>query len=62
MKRTCATIEKIIGSKKSSGTFFPKWLVVNDLKFFDKNTIGENFNKFFMVKLDLNLNLKYHIR
>ena len=47
MKRTWATINKIIGSKKSSGTLFPKRLVVNDLEFFDKKTIAENFNEFF---------------
>ena len=32
MKRTWAFIEEIIGSKKSSGTLFPKQLVVNDLE------------------------------
>ena len=47
MKRTWVTIKEIIGSKKSSGTLFPKRLVVNDLAFFDKETIAENFNKFF---------------
>ena len=47
MKRTWATINKIIGSKKSSGALFPKRLVVNGLEFFDKKTIAENFNEFF---------------
>ena len=47
MKRTWVTIKEIIGSKKSSGTLFPKRLVVNDLKFLDKKAIAENFNKFF---------------
>ena len=47
MKRTWATIKKIIGSKKSSGTLFLKRLVVNDLAFFDKKTIAENFNILF---------------
>ena len=47
MKRTWATIKEIIGSKRSSGTLFPKRLVVNDFEFFDKRTIAENFNKFF---------------
>ena len=47
MKRTWVTIKEIIGSKKSSGTLFPKRLVVNDLTFFDKEIIAENFNKFF---------------
>ena len=40
-------IKEIIGSKKSSGTLFPKRLVVNDLEFFDKKTIVGYFNKFF---------------
>ena len=35
MKRTWATIKEIISSKKSSGTLFPKRLVVNDLEIFD---------------------------
>ena len=39
--------KKIKASKKLSGTLFPKWLVVNDLEFFNKKTIAENFNKFF---------------
>ena len=39
--------KKIIGFKKSSGTLFPKRLVVNDLEFFDNKTIVENFDKFF---------------
>ena len=47
MKRTWVTIREIIGSKKSSGTLFPKWLVVIDLEFFNKKTIAKNFNKFF---------------
>ena len=47
IKRTWVTIKEIIGSKKSSGTLFPKWLVVNDLEFFDKKTVVENFNKLF---------------
>ena len=47
MKRTWVTIKEIIGSKKSSGTLFPKWLVVIDLEFFNKKTIAKNFNKFF---------------
>ena len=47
MKRTWATIKEIIGSKKLSGTLFPKRLVVNDLEFFDNKTIVENFDKFF---------------
>ena len=47
MKRRWVTIKEIIGFKKSSGTLFPKRLVVNDLKFFDKKAIAENFNKFF---------------
>ena len=47
MKRIWATIKEIIGSKKSSGTLFSKWLVVNDFEFFDNKTIAENFNIFF---------------
>ena len=47
MKRTWVTIKEIIGSKKSSGTLFPKQLVVNDLEFLIKKTIAENFNNFF---------------
>ena len=47
MKKTWATIKEIISSKNSSGTLFPKRLVVNDLKFFDNKSIAENFNKFF---------------
>ena len=47
MNGTWVTIKEIIGSKKSGGTLFPKRLVVNDLEFFDKKTIVENFNKFF---------------
>ena len=47
MKRTWVTIKEIIGSKKSSGTLFPKRLVVNDLEFLIKKTIAENFNNFF---------------
>ena len=47
MKRRWATIKEIIGSKKSSGTLFPKRLVADDPEFFDKKTIAENFNKFF---------------
>ena len=47
MKRTWVTIQEIIGPKKSSGTLFPKWLVVNDLEIFDKKTIAKIFNKFF---------------
>ena len=47
MRRTWATITEIIGSKKSSGTLFPKQLFVNDLEIFDKKAIAENFNKFF---------------
>ena len=46
--------KKIIGFKKSSGTLFPKRLVVNDLEFFDKKAIAENFNNF-LVKLEVNL-------
>ena len=47
MKRTWTTIKEIIGSKKSSGTLFPKRLVLNDLEFFDKKTTAENFHDFF---------------
>ena len=47
MKRTWATIKEIIGSKKWSGTLFPKRLVVNDLECFNNKTIAVNFNKFF---------------
>ena len=47
MKRTWVTIKETIGSKKSTGTLFLKRLVVNDLEFFDKKTIAENFNNFF---------------
>ena len=47
MKRTWATIKEIIGSKKWSGTLFPKRLVVNDLECFDNKTTAVNFNKFF---------------
>ena len=47
MKRTWATIKEIIGSKKSSGTLFPKRLVVNDLELFNNKAIAENFDKFF---------------
>ena len=47
MKRTWVTIKKIIRSKQSSGSLFPKRLILNDLEFFDKKTIAENFNKFF---------------
>ena len=47
MKRTWATFIEITGSKKSSGTSFPKRLVVNDLEIFDQKTIAENFNKSF---------------
>ena len=46
IKRTWATIKEIICFKKSSGTVFPKRLVVNDLEFFDNKIIAENFNKF----------------
>ena len=46
MKRTWATIKEIICFKKSSGTVFPKRLVVNDLEYFDNKIIVENFNKF----------------
>ena len=46
MKKTWVTIKEIIGSKKSSGTLFPKWLVVIDLEFFNKKTIAKIFNKF----------------
>ena len=46
MKRTWATIKEIIGSKKLSGTLFPKRLVINNLEFFDKKTIAKNVNKF----------------
>ena len=46
MKRTWVTIKEVIGSKKTRGTLFPKRLVViNDLEFFDKKTVAENFNK-----------------
>ena len=46
MKRTWVTIKEIIGSKKTRGTLFPKRLVViNDLEFFNKKTVAENFNK-----------------
>ena len=34
LKRTWATIKRIIGSKKWSGSLFPKWLVVNELEIF----------------------------
>ena len=61
MKRTWVTIKEIIGSKKSGGILLPKRLAVNDLEFFDKKTIAENFN-IFLVKLDPNLHLKYLIR
>ena len=47
MNRIWATNKKIIGSKKSSGTLFPKRLVVNDLEFFNKKAIAGNFNKIF---------------
>ena len=47
MKRIWATNKKITGSKKSSGTLFPKRLVVNDLEFFNKKAIAGNFNKIF---------------
>ena len=47
MKRTWVTINEIIGSKKSGGILLPKRLVVNDLEFFDKKAIAENFNNFF---------------
>ena len=47
MKRTWATIKEIIGSKKWSGTLFPKRLVVNDLECFDNKTTLVNFNNFF---------------
>ena len=40
MRRTWATITEIIGSKKSSGTLFPKQLFVNDLEIFDKKAIA----------------------
>ena len=46
MKRSWATINEIIGPKKSSRTLFPKRLVANDLDFFNKKAIAENFNKF----------------
>ena len=58
MKRTWNTFNKIIASKKPSETLFPKWLVVNDLEIFE----SDNFIKFFLVKLDLSLHLKYPIR
>ena len=47
MKRTWVTVKEIISSKKSSVTLFPKRLIVDDLEFFDKKTIAENFNKYF---------------
>ena len=47
MKRTWATMKKIIGSKRSSGASFPKRLVVNNFEIFDQMTIAENFNNFF---------------
>ena len=47
MKRTWVTVKEIISSKKSSATLFPKRLIVDDLEFFGKRTIAENFNKFF---------------
>ena len=46
IKRTWPMIKETIGSKQSTGTLFPKRLAVNDLEFFDKKTIAENFNKF----------------
>ena len=46
-KRTRATIKEIIGSKKSWGTLFPKWLVVHDLEIFDEKARVRNSNKFF---------------
>ena len=61
MNRTWATIKEIITSKKSSETLFPKWLVVNDLEFFDKKLYRKMLINF-LVKLDLNLHLKYLIR
>ena len=48
IKRTWATIKKIIGSKKSGGTLFPKQVVVSDLEFFDNKTIAKNFDNFFI--------------
>ena len=48
MKRTWDTIKKIIGSKKSGGTLFPKQVVVSDLEFFDNKTIAKNFDNFFI--------------
>ena len=47
MKRTWVTMKEIIGSKRSSGASFPKWLVVNNFEIFDQMTIAENFNNFF---------------
>ena len=47
MKRTWATIKEIIGSKKSTGTSFPKRLAVTGLKIFNKKTIVEKFKKSF---------------
>ena len=38
---------EIVGSKKSSGTLFPKGLIVNDLEFFDEKAIANYFNNFF---------------
>ena len=43
MKRTWVTIKEIIGSKKSSGTLFPKQLVVNDLEFLIKKNYSGKF-------------------
>ena len=60
MKRTWATMNKTVGFKKSSGTLFPKQLVVDDLEIFDQKVITESFN-YFLWRLDRNLNLKYHI-
>ena len=44
MQRTWATIKEIIGSEKSCGTLFPKWLIVHDLETFDKKAIVGNLS------------------
>ena len=46
-KTAWTTIKEIISFKKSTGTLFPKRLVVNELDVFDKKAVAENFNKFF---------------
>ena len=40
-------MNKTVGSKKSSGTLFPKQLVVDDFEIFHQKVITESFNYFF---------------